>query len=309
MPTHLFPVVQIRKGFWEIDEFEISSCFLIEGPERALLIDTGQGIGDLRTCVEMLTKKPVTVVLTHNHADHIGNAYQWDEVWIHPNDRPGLTKKDVQRAKNSAAKIAKRQKGCFDGVYKMFRLEPYDLNDVQPSEDKELVIHDLADGMEFDLGGGRIITCYECFGHSKGEVVFLDNQERILIAGDALNYNLGVSAVPVETTLRFLKRLQSMSDRYDAIYNNHHDMRAFGAPLDDDCLPTAIAILEDVMDGHIVPVQIPSFWGQDLPLSAQDLENNKHPKMGDGRPSNRTTLRRGRNFVGIDVNNIYEEKK
>lgn len=76
MPTNLFPVVQIRKGFWEIDEFEISSCFLIEGPEKALLIDTGQGVGDLRSCVEMLTDKPVTVVLTHNHADHIGNVYQ-----------------------------------------------------------------------------------------------------------------------------------------------------------------------------------------------------------------------------------------
>lgn len=190
----------------------------------------------------------------------------------------------------------------------MFKLEPYDLNEVLPSPEKEIVIHDLEDGMRFDLGGGRIITCYECFGHSKGEVVFLDEQERILIVGDSLNYNLGVSAVPVETTLRFLKRLQSMSDRYDCIYNNHHDMRPLGAPLDDDCLPTAIAILEDAMKGIIIPVQEPNFWGQDLPMSQEDIEANKHPKMGDGRPSNRTTLRRGRNFVGIDVNNIFEEK-
>ena len=200
MATDLFPVVQIRKGIWEIDEFEISSCFLIEGTERALLIDTGQGVGDLRSCVEKLTDKPVTVVLTHNHGDHIGNVYQWDEVWIHPNDRPGLTKKNVARAKESAGEIANRQKGCFDGIYKMFKLVPYDLNEVEPSEDKEITVHDLADGMQFDLGG-KIITCYECFGHSLGHSVgieihenpnFSPRSDEVIAEGNVVTFEPGI---------------------------------------------------------------------------------------------------------------------
>ena len=307
MATDLFPVVQIRKGIWEIDEFEISSCFLIEGTERALLIDTGQGVGDLRSCVEKLTDKPVTVVLTHNHGDHIGNVYQWDEVWIHPNDRPGLTKKNVARAKESAGEIANRQKGCFDGIYKMFKLVPYDLNEVEPSEDKEITVHDLADGMQFDLGG-KIITCYECFGHSLGEVVFLDETDRILFAGDAVNYNLGVSSCPVETTHRFLKRLMDMSDRYDCIYNGHHDFRPLGAPLDDDCLPNAIAVLEDALNGHIIPCIVPVFKGQPLYLTKHEPVTEQVNVRPDGTVIRRTFLRRGRNFVGIDTRMIYEEK-
>ena len=41
----------------------------------------------------------------------------------------------------------------------------------------------------------------------------LDESARILIAGDAINYNLGVGAVPLETTLRHLRRIAEMSDR------------------------------------------------------------------------------------------------
>ncbi|MGN1250839.1 MAG: hypothetical protein ACI4XW_12265, partial [Candidatus Spyradocola sp.] len=34
-------------------------CFLVEGAERAMLVDTGFGKGDLRAFVEGLTDKPV----------------------------------------------------------------------------------------------------------------------------------------------------------------------------------------------------------------------------------------------------------
>ena len=33
--------------------------YLVEGTEKAALIDTGSGIGSLKACVEQLTDKPV----------------------------------------------------------------------------------------------------------------------------------------------------------------------------------------------------------------------------------------------------------
>ena len=39
-------------GIYEIDEFDCASCFLVVGEEKALLIDTGVGIGDLKWLVE-----------------------------------------------------------------------------------------------------------------------------------------------------------------------------------------------------------------------------------------------------------------
>ena len=55
MLTKLYPMVQFKKDTWEIDEFDCASMFLLIGTEKAMLIDCGMGIGDLRGAVEMLT--------------------------------------------------------------------------------------------------------------------------------------------------------------------------------------------------------------------------------------------------------------
>ena len=45
MLTTLYPMVQFKKDTWEIDEFDVASMFLLIGTEKAMLIDTGMGIG------------------------------------------------------------------------------------------------------------------------------------------------------------------------------------------------------------------------------------------------------------------------
>ena len=174
--------------------------------------------------------------------------------------------------------------------------------DLREDDSPMPVIHEMTDGMQFDLGGGRIVTAYDCPGHSPGEMVFLDSATRTLFAGDAVNYNLGVGRVPLETTLRYMKRLQAMGDQYDGIYNGHHDFRPLGAPLDDDCLPTIIEIMEDVLAGHMNECQVPDFWGQDVILTAEK------PVPEPGRPK-RVMLRKGRNFLAINPDNLYENKQ
>ena len=307
--TKLFPMVQFMKDTWEIDEFDCASIFLLIGEEKAMVIDCGMGIGDLRGAIEMITDKPLICVISHGHIDHTGNARQFDEIWINPKDAQAPIPQSLERRIWDTERIAKRQKGCIGAPYTMFNLYPYDI-DVDLTDGSELpmpVIHDLTDGMQFDLGG-RVITAYECPGHSPGEMIFLDETNRILICGDALNFNLGVSGTPVETTLKYLKRMQSMSDRYDAIYNGHHDFRALGAPLDDDCLPTAIEILEDALNGHISICETPSFWGQSVPLRKGVRTNDMAgaPAQGGPGPGKRVTLRKGRNFIGIDPDKIFE---
>ena len=313
MLTKLYPMVQFKKDTWEIDEFDCASMFLLIGTEKAMLIDCGMGIGDLRGAVEMLTDKPLIVVITHGHIDHTANARQFDEIWIHPKDKDRPIPQSLERRRFDTERIARRQKNCIGGAYTMFNLYPYDLNvDLrEPGPDEKMpVMHDLHDGQQFDLGGGRIVTAYECPGHTAGEMVFLDEQTRSLFAGDALNFNLGVSDCPVETTLRYLKRLRDLGDKYDGIYNGNHDFRALGAPLDGDCLPNAIAILEDALDGHIVPCETPSFWGGDMPLTRGPAKsyNEIAPAMnpGEKKRGKRITLRRGRNFLSIDPDKIRE---
>ena len=50
------------------------------GHQKAALIDTGCGIGDLRKAVEDVTEKPVVVINTHTHPDHLGSNRQFDEI-------------------------------------------------------------------------------------------------------------------------------------------------------------------------------------------------------------------------------------
>lgn len=285
--TRLYPMVQIRKGTWEIDEFDVASMFLLEGKERAMLIDTGMGIGDLRGAVEMITDKPLVVVHSHGHIDHTGNARQFDEVWIHPADR-GMPMPDAAESRRRDTEcIAQRQKGSIGAPYNLFNLYPYDIEvDLRDPVDRPLpVIRDLFDGQIFDLGG-RTVAVYECPGHTAGEVVFLDETNRMLFAGDAVNYNLLLGAAPVGVTLRALERLRDMGDRYDGIWNGHHDFRALGMPLDSDCLENIIALLEDVIAGRAAGCEYPSFWGQPLPLRRESAPRRR--PLG---------LRRGRNFM------------
>ena len=54
--------------------------YLIEGEEKAVLVDTCLGVGHLRRFVETLTEKPITVILTHGHVDHALGAPEFDEV-------------------------------------------------------------------------------------------------------------------------------------------------------------------------------------------------------------------------------------
>ena len=307
--TKLYPMVQFKKDTWEIDEFDCASMFLLIGTEKALLIDCGMGIGDLAGAVRMLTDKPLTVVLSHNHPDHTGNAYQFREVWLSPLDREIPIPLSAEFRKNDIVQIARRQKRCLGAPYTMFPLYPFDLDeDVRDPgpEDEAPVLRSLEDGQEFDLGGGRVVTTFSCPGHTKGEMVFLDSMTGSLFAGDAVNYNLGVGAVPLETTLRAMKRIRDMGSRYDGIWNGHHDFRALGAPLGEDCLPTVIRMMEDACAGHIVPCEDPSFWGQDIPLRRGQTVENMFAGLPGMPREKRVTLRCSRNWLTVNPDRIRE---
>lgn len=62
------------------------SVYLIEGETSAILIDAGTNIKGLRKTVEKIVKKPVSLVISHGHTDHIGSISEWDTIWIHPED-------------------------------------------------------------------------------------------------------------------------------------------------------------------------------------------------------------------------------
>lgn len=63
------------------------SLYLVEGKNKAVLIDAGMKIADLDKIVATLTKQPVMLVATHVHPDHTGTSINYfPEIYINPAD-------------------------------------------------------------------------------------------------------------------------------------------------------------------------------------------------------------------------------
>ena len=86
-----FTLQQVSRDVWAIDEFGIDIMYLIIGTERALLIDTGIGIGNIRSVVETMTHLPYDVVNTHHHYDHVGGNGRFSMVYAHKKGNSGYS--------------------------------------------------------------------------------------------------------------------------------------------------------------------------------------------------------------------------
>ena len=65
----------------EPHQWEEVISYLILGKSRALLFDTGMGMGDIRRVVSEITAFPVAVFNSHTHHDHVGGNWQFDRIY------------------------------------------------------------------------------------------------------------------------------------------------------------------------------------------------------------------------------------
>jgi hydroxyacylglutathione hydrolase len=210
--------------------------YLVEGKERAALIDTGTGVGDLRNFVENLTMKPYFVLLTHGHVDHAMGAPAFDEVYMNPADKEVFASHSDFTVRKEFLQMSMAEN------YAMVKEE--DFTPIEPSDRYKSVLP----GDIFDLGGLHLEICVGA-GHTPGLVTILLVEERTLILGDACNYftflfdeyALGVTSY--EKTLIELDR--KTKGRYDRVYLSHGDGDAPKEMLD-----SVLAVCEDIKAGR-----------------------------------------------------------
>lgn len=80
-----FSVYKLETDLYAIYEpknFQEVISYLMIGSDRALLLDTGMGIGDIKKVVDSLYSGELIVVNTHSHFDHIGGNHQFPLVHI-----------------------------------------------------------------------------------------------------------------------------------------------------------------------------------------------------------------------------------
>lgn len=84
-----FTVEKIDDDTYAISEYkhwEQTHCYLLLGKQKSILIDTGLGIENIKTVVSSITDKPIQVITTHVHWDHIGGHKYFNNICVYDND-------------------------------------------------------------------------------------------------------------------------------------------------------------------------------------------------------------------------------
>lgn len=201
-------------------------CYLIEGKEKALLIDGLSGVGSLKAFVRELTDLPVVMAVTHGHIDHVGAAWEYKECMINHRDIPLMY---TERHSSPESRLRFVQAHAEKG---MAFARPL-LEDVIPPG--AVRTYPIDEGDRIDIGGTQI-EVIAVPGHTVGSVVFLNREERTVFAGDACNANtllISGESSSIEEYAQSLKHVLRFKDYFDVLYGGHCKSPVPGRIIDD----------------------------------------------------------------------------
>lgn len=229
--TQNFTAQRLPNGVTEITDLSGVHCFLVEGRDKALLIDTMTGLRGLPAFVTTLTDLPVEVALTHGHMDHAGGVFEFGRCYIHPADIPMLDGRTLP------ARVG----------YVRGQLPPGEAPEASafvPDGPVEFV--PLKAGDKLDLGG-RALEVLHVPGHTRGSLCYLDTASGDFFAGDACNNNTLLMMDVSATIEEYLGALLALKERQG-------DIRRFylfhGPSLQDkSCIDDNIQCCRDILAG------------------------------------------------------------
>lgn len=202
------------KALYEPGQFEEVISYLIIGEEKALLWDTGTGIGDMKKLVSELTDLEVIVLNSHTHYDHVGGNYQFETIY-------GLNTEFTDKNAHGKTHEVAKEFISGDWVWKetpaSFSKEKYES---KPFKITKYVKHQD----QIDLGG-ITLEILQTPGHTPDAICLLDKANRILFTGDTfypapLYAHFGESNV--DTYLNTANYLASFKDKVDYIIPSHN---------------------------------------------------------------------------------------
>jgi glyoxylase-like metal-dependent hydrolase (beta-lactamase superfamily II) len=235
-----FAVYRLADGtyaIYEPNQFEEAISYLVEGSERAVLIDTGNGIGDLQAVVESLTDLPISVVLTHEHYDHVAGAWRFAEITAYDNQA------SLDRLAEGRSNESLQQYVTEEYLWKPLP-EGWDPSTwtIPPLEPTELV----TDGDIIDLGN-RTLEVIHTPGHSPGSMSLLDATNRLLFTGDHFFpgplYAYSDDVV-LDDYVASNARLVDRLDQYDRVLSGHNDPW-----VDSEVIPRVSLAFETILSG------------------------------------------------------------
>ncbi|WP_164126936.1 MBL fold metallo-hydrolase [Sphingobacterium luzhongxinii] len=170
-----FTVDKIDNDTFVISEYkhwEETHCYLLNGANHSLLIDTGLGVDNIKNIVDKLATKPVIAIPSHTHYDHIGGLKYFDNFYIHEDEVDWIN-------------------GNFplplDFIKNLLIEEPcefpvdFNIDNYQIFQGKPTKI--LKDNDVIELGN-RNIQIIHTPGHAPGHMCFYEKEKQYLYSGD-----------------------------------------------------------------------------------------------------------------------------
>lgn len=192
-----------------ISPYEVC-MYLVVGERQAVLIDTGFGIGSLKSYVDKLIDKEYDVIISHGHLDHAGGAGEFEEVF--------LNKRDWELEKYHCTNERR-----FLDVYHGEELEGGRIKQEEFIPFRTQPYKSVDEGMNFYLGDVTIKPI-AVPGHSLGSLVFLIPEDRVCITGDALGEHTLLQFQECGSITEYknsLLHLQRFENEFDIVLRNH----------------------------------------------------------------------------------------
>lgn len=200
-----------------LDPFFESNMWHVRGRDRDLVVDTGNGIGDLRAeLAPLLADRPAVAVVTHHHFDHIGGLHGFEERWCHPADAEGL-----RRPAGLALRREDFRPGLEDEI-RWYGYEPpervidavpwkgFDIGGWRtPSTEPTMLIED---GDLVDLGD-RAFEVLHVPGHTAGSIALWEAATGLLFTGDTAALDDPLYAEDEVTFVASLRRIRELPVR------------------------------------------------------------------------------------------------
>ena len=290
--SKFFKAEPLYDGAWRIsNSFDSKArmqtyAYLVGGSEKAVLIDTMFGYGNIKSFCRELTDKPLILVNTHYHRDHTGGNYDFDLFYMHPKDVPLL----FSSYDPLHYDVEKKYRDMIDAAL------PENKDKILPTDvsiPKRSYILPIWGGDIIDLGG-RKLEVIHVGGHTPGEIVLLDRDARIAFTGDACNANTllsGPESLCIEEYLEFLHHFKGFQDAFDHCHGGHED---FSTSIIDEGIELCERIIARTDDKE----QRENLTGMAHYGAAHD-DDGKGKKRQDGKSCN----------IAYSPDNIYKKTK
>ncbi len=223
-------VAEIADGVYNFSSPPVGfQQYLVVGEEKALLIDTGIGVGSLKAEVEKITSLPIVVINTHGHPDHAGGNAEFAPAYLCPAEF------DVY---HKMATLEFRK----DDISHMPMGDTF-MDSLQPTGPEPVAIED---GAVIDLGGRQVSVLYTP-GHTHGSLSVFDPKSGSLFNGDNTNAReVSMTEWNADTVAHYLESLLKMKALNPTRVCTGHKPNILKPDIIDSYIEAARAILDGV---------------------------------------------------------------